>query len=120
MKKNGENEVLRCSFCNKDQNDVRKLIAGPAVYVCDKCVALASAMFAGAAAADQLWATQRTAAEDRSKGGATRKKASGESCSFCGKAPAQVDGMADGGPFRICAECIDLCNQIIEEERKGE
>ena len=29
VKKNGESEVLRCSFCNKDQNDVRKLIAGP-------------------------------------------------------------------------------------------
>ena len=29
VKKNGETEVLRCSFCNKDQNDVRKLIAGP-------------------------------------------------------------------------------------------
>ena len=29
VKKNGESEILRCSFCNKDQNDVRKLIAGP-------------------------------------------------------------------------------------------
>jgi len=29
VKKAGETEVLRCSFCNKDQNDVRKLIAGP-------------------------------------------------------------------------------------------
>ena len=38
VKKNGENEVLRCSFCNKDQNDVRKLIAGPTVYICDECV----------------------------------------------------------------------------------
>ena len=28
-KKNGDTDVLRCSFCNKDQNDVRKLIAGP-------------------------------------------------------------------------------------------
>jgi ATP-dependent Clp protease ATP-binding subunit ClpX len=37
-KKNGENEVLRCSFCNKDQNDVRKLIAGPTVFICDECV----------------------------------------------------------------------------------
>src|SRR6188768_307088 len=37
-KKAGENEVLRCSFCNKDQNDVRKLIAGPTVFVCDECV----------------------------------------------------------------------------------
>jgi ATP-dependent Clp protease ATP-binding subunit ClpX len=37
-KKSGETEVLRCSFCNKDQNDVRKLIAGPTVFICDECV----------------------------------------------------------------------------------
>ncbi|HNV04006.1 MAG TPA: ATP-dependent Clp protease ATP-binding subunit ClpX [Vicinamibacterales bacterium] len=37
-KKNGDTEVLRCSFCNKDQNDVRKLIAGPTVFICDECV----------------------------------------------------------------------------------
>jgi hypothetical protein len=30
--------VLRCSFCNKSQRDVRKLIAGPNVYICDECV----------------------------------------------------------------------------------
>jgi ATP-dependent Clp protease ATP-binding subunit ClpX len=38
MKKGGDAEVLRCSFCNKDQNDVRKLIAGPTVFICDECV----------------------------------------------------------------------------------
>jgi ATP-dependent Clp protease ATP-binding subunit ClpX len=38
VKKNGDNEILRCSFCNKDQNDVRKLIAGPTVFICDECV----------------------------------------------------------------------------------
>jgi ATP-dependent Clp protease ATP-binding subunit ClpX len=39
MKKGtGEGESLRCSFCNKDQNDVRKLIAGPTVFICDECV----------------------------------------------------------------------------------
>ncbi|MCL4822380.1 MAG: ATP-dependent Clp protease ATP-binding subunit ClpX [Vicinamibacteria bacterium] len=39
MKKNGgDGEILRCSFCNKDQNDVRKLIAGPTVFICDECV----------------------------------------------------------------------------------
>jgi ATP-dependent Clp protease ATP-binding subunit ClpX len=37
-KKTGDAEVLRCSFCNKDQNDVRKLIAGPTVFICDECV----------------------------------------------------------------------------------
>jgi len=37
-KKAGDTDVLRCSFCNKDQNDVRKLIAGPTVFICDECV----------------------------------------------------------------------------------
>ncbi|HEV8335773.1 MAG TPA: ATP-dependent Clp protease ATP-binding subunit ClpX [Candidatus Polarisedimenticolia bacterium] len=36
--KKSEGESLRCSFCNKDQRDVKKLIAGPTVYICDECV----------------------------------------------------------------------------------
>lgn len=36
----GKNKTLHCSFCGKSQHDVRKLIAGPSVYVCDECVAL--------------------------------------------------------------------------------
>ena len=36
-----DSERLRCSFCQKDQNDVRKLIAGPpSVFICDECVAV--------------------------------------------------------------------------------
>ena len=38
VKKSSDTEILRCSFCNKDQNDVRKLIAGPTVFICDECV----------------------------------------------------------------------------------
>ncbi|MGD8377029.1 MAG: ATP-dependent Clp protease ATP-binding subunit ClpX [Acidobacteriota bacterium] len=37
-RKKGESDVLRCSFCNKNQRDVKKLIAGPTVYICDECV----------------------------------------------------------------------------------
>ncbi|HEV8610837.1 MAG TPA: ATP-dependent Clp protease ATP-binding subunit ClpX [Thermoanaerobaculia bacterium] len=37
-KKGGNGDVLRCSFCNKSQRDVKKLIAGPTVYICDECV----------------------------------------------------------------------------------
>ena len=31
---------LKCSFCGKNQDAVRKLIAGPSVYICDECVQL--------------------------------------------------------------------------------
>ena len=32
--------LLHCSFCNEPQDKVAKLIAGPGVYICDRCVAL--------------------------------------------------------------------------------
>ncbi len=38
--------ALKCSFCGKGQNDVRKLIAGPAVYICDECIALCNDIIA--------------------------------------------------------------------------
>jgi hypothetical protein len=40
------NMNLSCSFCDRHQREVKKLIAGPSVYVCDDCVADASALFA--------------------------------------------------------------------------
>ncbi len=36
----GKDKVLHCSFCGKNQHEVRKLIAGSSVYVCDECVSL--------------------------------------------------------------------------------
>jgi ATP-dependent Clp protease ATP-binding subunit ClpX len=38
--KDGSGKLLYCSFCGKSQHEVRKLIAGPAVFVCDECVEL--------------------------------------------------------------------------------
>ncbi len=35
-----EGKILYCSFCGKSQHEVRKLIAGPSVYICDECVEL--------------------------------------------------------------------------------
>jgi ATP-dependent Clp protease ATP-binding subunit ClpX len=38
VSRESSSELLRCSFCNKSQREVRKLIAGPNVYICDECV----------------------------------------------------------------------------------
>ncbi|MFC1816756.1 ATP-dependent Clp protease ATP-binding subunit ClpX [Thermodesulfobacteriota bacterium] len=40
MKKGDEGDNLFCSFCGKNQKEVKKLIAGPAVYICDECIQL--------------------------------------------------------------------------------
>ncbi len=40
MAKKKDDYQFRCSFCGKDQNQVKRLIAGPNVFICDECVAL--------------------------------------------------------------------------------
>lgn len=35
-----DSKLLYCSFCGKSQHEVRKLIAGPSVFICDECVDL--------------------------------------------------------------------------------
>lgn len=37
---------LRCSFCRKNHTEVSKLVAGPRVFICDQCVAIASRLMA--------------------------------------------------------------------------
>lgn len=40
FKFNEEKGQLKCSFCGKSQDQVRKLVAGPGVYICDECIEL--------------------------------------------------------------------------------
>ncbi len=45
--------LLHCSFCGKDQNQVRKLVAGPTVYICDECIDLCNEII-GEEASDEV------------------------------------------------------------------
>jgi ATP-dependent Clp protease ATP-binding subunit ClpX len=46
MKKREDNANLACSFCGKSQKEVKKLIAGPTVYICDECIELCNDIIA--------------------------------------------------------------------------
>ena len=39
-----DEQPLKCSFCGKPQNRVRKLIAGPGVYICDECIGVCTSI----------------------------------------------------------------------------
>ncbi|MDH4076659.1 MAG: hypothetical protein OEY41_05595 [Acidimicrobiia bacterium] len=84
--------VMTCSFCDRTQAEVAKLIAGPEVRICDGCVA--------------------------DVGGRLTPVDAARRCSFCGQAGDQVDAMADrhGAAPWVCRECLDLCREIIAEE----
>ena len=100
-------DLLTCSFCHRSQKEVGKLIAGTAVYICDRCVALAS----DAARTEQE-------PEDQSAHMISIPRASEEhSCSFCGKNGAQVDSLVSAQTGEIiCNECLELCREIMTEE----
>jgi ATP-dependent Clp protease ATP-binding subunit ClpX len=46
------NHTMHCSFCGKSQHEVKKLIAGPAVFICDHCVGLCDKILAAETQAD--------------------------------------------------------------------
>jgi ATP-dependent Clp protease ATP-binding subunit ClpX len=46
QRKDESNDDLLCSFCGKSQDEVKKLIAGPSVYICDECIQLCTEIIA--------------------------------------------------------------------------
>jgi hypothetical protein len=104
-----------CSFCGCTYQECEQLIAGPGVFICDRCVAQATRVSAGPAG--EGWVE-----------GLLRLEGSGSEarCSFCGKDARQgvrlVAGRLPGTPAgkfgqdaRICDECLDLCLSILAE-----
>ena len=107
--------LLVCTFCGRHQTEVKKLIAGPSVYICNKCTDLTrSVIESGESASTPVGMV--TAVTDRGQSATV-------SCSFCGKRRDQVTGLATSSaqterkaPATICTECLDLCDEIITEE----
>jgi hypothetical protein len=95
--------VLACSFCNKSQNDVRKLIAGPAVFICDECVEACTNIIA-----DDAQAAGTNADREASGQSAEDSRLLGHACALCGFPLLSVDealGIAERG--FLCQACVD-------------
>ncbi len=84
-----------CAFCNSDRSIVAELILGPNVTICNVCVAAATRL-----------------ANER---GGDDMQAFPEPCSFCRQEKAHLQFAREQA--RICDLCIEMCVDIIEEER---
>jgi hypothetical protein len=104
-------ELLTCSFCGQDQKHVKKLIAGPGVFICDRCIDRVDQVLAitGQVVTTPIAVIEQVSAE-----------ASTEWCTFCDKSRHEVAAMASAGTARICDECLRLCLEIRQEEAAGE
>ncbi len=58
--KPGSEKLLYCSFCGKSQHEVRKLIAGPSVFICDECIELCNDIIREESQGDQTGKGART------------------------------------------------------------
>ena len=101
-----------CSFCGRPRDVCAKLVAGPGVFICDRCVIQATRLAAG------------PAVEGQAEGPVRLEPPGSEGrCSFCGLKARQVrrlvaSGLAvPAGKFgelpRICDRCRDLCLEIL-------
>src|SRR5690606_25592170 len=57
-KKGTSEKLLYCSFCGKSQHEVRKLIAGPSVFICDECIELCNDIIRDEAQAEPAASTR--------------------------------------------------------------
>jgi hypothetical protein len=105
LRRRVDRAALACSFCGRSGLDAMHLIAGPNVYICERCVDQAGRLAAG----DALGLTQTSLSvmdQDQTV-----------TCSFCGKRQANVDRLIAGPGARICTNCLTLCREIVAEER---
>ena len=86
-----------CTWCGRPPSEVEKLVAGPNVYICDRCVKRA----------EQELARTRTAA------GATTRRAAPR-CSFCSKREDASRRVVAGGAASICSDCLRLCRDFMQ------
>lgn len=93
-----------CTFCERPPSEVEKLIAGPNVYICDACVALAENALADSSAKQM-----------RAPSSMVPVMSGGARCSFCSKRRSPDRPLIAGPTARVCGECLRVCRQILND-----
>ena len=108
-------QPLRCSFCNKTADEVLKLVAGPAVYICDECVDICVDIMADdprfrASPMDPVGATHpHTTARVRARNAAT--------CSLCGNTALVDQWLPIENRGVLCGACADAVEDALAQGR---
>ena len=113
-------ELLKCSFCQKNQDHVRKLIAGPTVFICDECVQICVDIIKNDAPAGARSGEAREDAEARARTTAERMNRDHEAqprvdlevpswhvrCPLCEMVVPTDDAIPITGRGVLCRPCV--------------
>ncbi len=102
---------MQCSFCGKKADALRKLIAGPTVFICDECVAVCVDILAQDAQARV--AAGETEAAERVDALARKLPENVKACSLCGKTSSLIDMLPIEQRGIVCAECADAIEDTL-------
>ena len=110
--------ALRCSFCNKSQDDVRKLVAGVSAHICDECVEVCSEIMRD---------DGRFVAPPQVEDGAYAKDApqvglTGPAvrCALCRMPTPVEDGLLIPNRGVLCPGCIGEIEATVAESRQSQ
>jgi ATP-dependent protease Clp ATPase subunit len=116
---------LFCSFCGKRKREVRKLVSGPRVFICNECIARCREVIGPRPSriADDRADAERTTEDfptlppvDDEDVTAEKKPPDETHCSFCAKVKSAVDRLVAGPTVYICNECVELCEDVMADE----
>jgi ClpX C4-type zinc finger protein len=111
----GEPDDLHCSFCRKSVKDLRKLIAGPGVWICDQCVDVCVDIIAH----DRQANSDGAPPESMAPLGVWDQKwpASDAWCSFCRKEADLETALVIENRALLCHPCVDAIAQAAATAR---
>ncbi len=95
-----------CTWCGRPPSEVSKLIAGPKVFICDRCVAAAEKTASAAAPA--------SAGPFARSGKHTILKR----CAFCGKSAGRDRAVVTAEAGSVCTDCLRTCREILDGTTK--
>lgn len=97
--------LLICSFCGCTHKECAKLIAGPKVYICDRCAGAVRELSEGGG--------------DHTEAGLSLAEDPAARCSFCGKQARKLEWLVRTerpNGAHLCNECLDLVEEILRQE----
>jgi hypothetical protein len=99
--------LLKCGFCQKSQDEVRKMIEGPTICICDECIEVCVDIIADDERLSDTWkdAPERGAAVAK----AFRREPG--SCALCGATAQPFLAIPDRG--LLCADCADAVDREL-------
>lgn len=102
--------VMRCSFCNKAQAEVRKLVAGPAVFICNECVEVCVDIMRG----DREVPPQPVVSYSELE---SANSTDVVTCKLCGLQVPRVETLVITGRGFLCAGCCGEVEASLAQQR---